>query len=140
MNGGVHLAHRLLVYGFEHAPFLLEPRNPRWYPALFEAAGFAVVHRWKTWEIERNAFTPLRDRMLALGRRGGRGTRLDWLDTAGDPQGCLARVRSCSTWRGPATSAGLPSPSPSWAPPSARSCRSCPATTWRCWWSAPGAT
>jgi hypothetical protein len=94
MNGGVHLAHRLLVSGFEHAPFLLEPRNPPWYPALFEAAGLEVVHRWKTWEITREAFAPLRDRMLALGRRGGRGSRLEWLDTAGDPRGTLGRVHA----------------------------------------------
>jgi GNAT superfamily N-acetyltransferase len=92
MNGGAHLAHRLLVSGFERTPFLLEPRNPPWYPALLEAAGFAPIHHWKTWEIERGAFAPLRDRLLAIGRRGGRGSRVVWLDTAGDPAGSLSRV------------------------------------------------
>lgn len=94
MNGGVHLAHRLLVSGFEQAPFLLEPRNPRWVPALFEAAGFSVVHRWKTWEVERAAFAPLRERLAAVGRRGGPGTRIEWLDTGADPRGALARVHA----------------------------------------------
>lgn len=94
MNGGVHLGHRLLVEGFERAPFLLEPRNPRWLPRLLEGAGFAPVHRWRTWEVGREAIAPLAARLEAVGRRGARDARLEWLDTAGDPAGALARVHA----------------------------------------------
>src|SRR2546430_17312762 len=41
MNGGGHPAHRLMTKGVEPAPFLFEPRNPPYYPRLFEACGFA---------------------------------------------------------------------------------------------------
>ena len=51
MNGGAHRAHRLMTRGFERAPFLFEPRNPAYYPRLFESAGFAPVHTWRTYEL-----------------------------------------------------------------------------------------
>lgn len=53
MNGGAHRAHRLMVEGFEQEPFLLEPRNPRYYPRLFAGAGFQAVHGWRSFDWER---------------------------------------------------------------------------------------
>jgi hypothetical protein len=50
INGGAHTPHRLLVAGFHTEPFLFEPRNPPYYPVLFEAHGFRPVHRWCTFE------------------------------------------------------------------------------------------
>jgi hypothetical protein len=51
MNGGAHKSHRLMTRGFDTDPFLFEPRNPPYYPALFEACGFAPVRRWYTYEL-----------------------------------------------------------------------------------------
>jgi hypothetical protein len=65
MNGGAHRLHRLMVRGFERAPFLFEPRNPAYYPRLFEAWGLAPKHRWMSYELAR-------PEVLALGRRFGR--------------------------------------------------------------------
>src|SRR5688572_12813091 len=39
MNGGAHRSHRFLTRGFDREPFLFEPRNPRYYPRLFEQCG-----------------------------------------------------------------------------------------------------
>lgn len=69
MNGGVHRAHRLMTRGFERAPFLLEPRNPAWYPGQLVAAGFAPIHRWTTYELARAMLPPLRDVLRRLARR-----------------------------------------------------------------------
>jgi hypothetical protein len=52
MNGGAHRAHRLMTRGFERDPFLFEPRNPAYYPKLFEASGFVPVHAWRTFELD----------------------------------------------------------------------------------------
>ncbi len=52
MNGGAHRAHRLMIRGFERRPFLFEPRNPPYYPRLFEASGFGPVHVWRTFELD----------------------------------------------------------------------------------------
>ncbi len=69
MNGGVHRAHRVMTRGCERAPFLLEPRNPPWYPAQLVAAGFAPVHRWTTYELARAKLAPLRAVLRRLARR-----------------------------------------------------------------------
>ena len=53
VGGWAHRLHRFMVRGFERAPFLFEPRNPPYYPRLFEANGFAPVHRWYSYEISR---------------------------------------------------------------------------------------
>jgi len=94
MNGGVHLAHRAMVEGFERAPFLLEPRNPRFVPRLLEGAGLVPFHEWRTWEVGRGALGPLAERLEAIGRRGAPGARVEFLDTAADPAGALARVHA----------------------------------------------
>jgi GNAT superfamily N-acetyltransferase len=46
MNGGPHRTHRFITAGFDREPFLFEPRNPPYYPRLFEAAGFSALHTW----------------------------------------------------------------------------------------------
>jgi hypothetical protein len=46
MNGGAHRTHRFMTAGFDQDPFLFEPRNPPYYPRLFQHHGFAPVHTW----------------------------------------------------------------------------------------------
>ena len=46
INGGPHRTHRFMTEGFDREPFLFEPRNPPYYPALFAGAGFSPVHTW----------------------------------------------------------------------------------------------
>ncbi|MBI4576968.1 MAG: hypothetical protein HY722_11965 [Planctomycetes bacterium] len=81
MNGGAHRAHRLMTRGHEGAPFLFEPRNPPYYPRLFEAHGFRPLHRWSSFELDRASVRPVLG-VLARGARGAeaRGLCIDALD------------------------------------------------------------
>lgn len=55
MHGPVNLSiyhnYRAQTSGFETSPFLGEPRNPDYYPALFEAAGLQAHAHWNSWDI-----------------------------------------------------------------------------------------
>ena len=53
MNGGAIRPHRFLTRGFDRAPYLFEPRNPPYYPTLFERSGFVPVSRWYGYELTR---------------------------------------------------------------------------------------
>jgi len=101
MDGGVHRRHRLMTRGFERAPFLLEPRNPPWYPAQFLAAGLRRVAGWRGYDLAREALPPLRDRVAALARRRAGGLDLEFLDP-GDRAGALSRVHRLldAVWAG----------------------------------------
>ena len=44
--------YRMQIAGHERAPFLGEPRNPVWYPALVRRLGFAEGATWRTWDFE----------------------------------------------------------------------------------------
>lgn len=72
MNGGAHRLHRLLVRGFDRAPFLFEPRNPAYYPRLFAACGFAPVHRWYSYEFDRAEVVTLQRRVETAVRLSNR--------------------------------------------------------------------
>ncbi len=52
-------AYRLRTAGFDEASFLMEPYNPAYYPALFEAAGFAPISRYVTKTVAQPAL-PMR--------------------------------------------------------------------------------
>jgi hypothetical protein len=90
MNGGAHRLHRLLVRGFETEPFLFEPRNPRYYPRLFEASGFQPVHRWQTFELGQQAVRPLAEMVSRLAARA-QSVRVERLDPR-DAGATLARL------------------------------------------------
>lgn len=51
MAGGAHRLHRFMTAGFQRSPFLLEPRNPPYYPAMFERCGFRQLHAWDSYDI-----------------------------------------------------------------------------------------
>ena len=51
INGASHLEHRFQKNAFDSQPMVQEPRNPHYYPALFENAGFNVKHNWYTYEV-----------------------------------------------------------------------------------------
>jgi hypothetical protein len=53
INGGAHRLHRLMTAGFEQEPFLFEPRNPPYYPRLFELHGFARAYSWYSIDATR---------------------------------------------------------------------------------------
>jgi ribosomal protein S18 acetylase RimI-like enzyme len=44
--------YRLQIAGHERTPFIGEPRNPIWYPALVERLGFCSCATWRTWDFE----------------------------------------------------------------------------------------
>jgi hypothetical protein len=62
MNGGAHRSHRLMTRGFDLEPFLFEPRNPPYYPKLFERCGFMPVHHWFSYELNRERAAVLLNR------------------------------------------------------------------------------
>jgi len=51
MDFDIWHGYRVMTMGFDEVPFYGEPRNPQYYPALFEAAGFHVLQRWRSVEI-----------------------------------------------------------------------------------------
>ena len=78
MNGGAHRSHRLLTRGFDREPFLFEPRNPPYYPRLFAGCGFEPIHRWFSYELNRQrADGLLKQFERVLGRRPAPGTIVD---------------------------------------------------------------
>jgi hypothetical protein len=44
-------SYRFMTKGFCQESFVGEPRNPTYYPILFEAYGFTENHRWISWEL-----------------------------------------------------------------------------------------
>jgi hypothetical protein len=85
MNGGAHRAHRFLTRGFDRAPFLFEPRNPPYYPALFEGCGFAPISRWFSYDLNREqAADRLQKLDRVLARRPAPG-RIEELETGQSP-------------------------------------------------------
>jgi hypothetical protein len=92
MNGGAHRLHRLLVAGFDRPPFLFEPRNPPWYPRLFEASGLARVHTWATYELAGQELERLHARLARAAQRASDEHRCLPLDPA-DPA-TLVRVHA----------------------------------------------
>lgn len=51
MNGGAHRTHRFMTRGFDREPYLFEPRNPPYYPRLFQDSGFVPIARWYGYEL-----------------------------------------------------------------------------------------
>ena len=91
MNGGAHRTHRFLTRGFDREPYLFEPRNPPYYPTLFERCGFAAINRWYGYELSRQqAADRLRQFDRALARRPPPG-RIEEMQT-GRPEETIARV------------------------------------------------
>ncbi|MFN7976196.1 MAG: hypothetical protein U0166_28335 [Acidobacteriota bacterium] len=64
MNGGAHRPHRVLMTGFDRAPFVAEPRNPAHVPRLLERRGYRVLREWSSFEL------PLSDLRALLDHRG----------------------------------------------------------------------
>ena len=91
MNGGAHRAHRFLTRGFDREPYLFEPRNPPYYPTLFERSGFAAINRWYGYELSRQqAADRLNQFDRVLARRPPPG-RIEEMRT-GQAQETIARV------------------------------------------------
>lgn len=48
----IYQSYRFMTQGFDQESFVGEPRNPAYYPHLFEAYGFVPNHRWVSWELD----------------------------------------------------------------------------------------
>ena len=53
MDGSIWTSYRFMTAGFEGPSFYGEPRNKRWYPAQFAAAGFEPVKTWSSFFLRR---------------------------------------------------------------------------------------
>jgi hypothetical protein len=47
----IYTGYRVQMTGFETMPFPGEPRNPDYYPALMENAGYNVYSTWRSWDM-----------------------------------------------------------------------------------------
>ena len=54
VNFSIFQSYRFMTKGFDQEAFVGEPRNPDYYPELFEAYGWVVNHRWVSWELTSN--------------------------------------------------------------------------------------
>lgn len=45
-------SYRFMTQGFDQETFVGEPRNPSYYPQLFEHYGFVPNHTWVSWELD----------------------------------------------------------------------------------------
>ena len=73
MDGDTWHRHRLNVGPWDDPPFLLEPWNPPYYPALWEANGFTVLERYLSKRVDAGLVAdflePKRQGALAAGYR-----------------------------------------------------------------------
>ncbi|HWM94834.1 MAG TPA: GNAT family N-acetyltransferase [Thermoanaerobaculia bacterium] len=71
MDGDTWHKHRLNVGPWDDPPFLLEPYNPPYYPALWEARGFTVLERYLSKRVDAATVAaflePKRQAALAAG-------------------------------------------------------------------------
>jgi hypothetical protein len=91
MNGGAHLSHRLMIEGFGQSPFLFEPRNPPYYPALFEMHGFTRVGTWTSHDFAREDSRRIIEKLRPVARAGEREFALEFLDPS-RPEDTLPRL------------------------------------------------
>ena len=89
MNGGAHRLHRFQTRGFDREPYLFEPRNPPYYPRLFQDSGFVPIARWYGYELTPDmAAARLAQLDRALARRPPDG-RIQELQTGQSPETVL---------------------------------------------------
>lgn len=63
--------YRFMIRGFDRQPFLGEPRNPRRYPEAFARAGFEVMARHFSWDLEEADLRTMCERVHARLPPGG---------------------------------------------------------------------
>ncbi len=91
MNGGAHTPHRLQISGFDTEPFFGEPRNPPYYPSLFELAGFASMARWDTYVCDPEALSRIESHIDAFLQSQERQYDIE-SPALGDLDAILARI------------------------------------------------
>jgi hypothetical protein len=108
MNGGAHRTHRFLTRGFDRDPYLFEPRNPPYYPALFERSGFVPVGHWYGYDLTAQQAAEHWHRFDRVLTRRPSPYRMEEL-TTGQSQETLVRVHRLmnACWAGHAGYAAL---------------------------------
>jgi GNAT superfamily N-acetyltransferase len=78
MDGDTWHRHRLNVGPFEDPPFLLEPYNPRYYPEIWDEAGFQVLESYYSKQVDPAAVVAhLQPRAAQARAAGYRIRRID---------------------------------------------------------------
>jgi GNAT superfamily N-acetyltransferase len=78
LDGDTWHKHRLNVGPYDDPPFLLEPYNPPWYPAVWEARGFEVLERYASTRVDTAAVVAgLEGKHRTAAEAGYRLRRLD---------------------------------------------------------------
>ena len=91
MNGGAQALHRLMISGFDETPFLFEPRNPAYYPTLFENAGYRPIHDWASYDFTEVELEELERRVTQYLKTHPHSYRVNYPDPK-DVQGVLGRI------------------------------------------------
>ena len=82
MDLHIYNNYRFMTEGFDTSPFLAEPRNPSYYPSLFEDYGFEEDNYWRSWEIEEDELSKFYDflNMIVTRRKNIHGIELSPID------------------------------------------------------------
>jgi GNAT superfamily N-acetyltransferase len=71
MDGDTWHRHRLNVGPFDDPPFLLEPYNPRYYPEIWDEAGFQVLESYYSKQVDPTAVVAHLQPRAAQARAAG---------------------------------------------------------------------
>jgi hypothetical protein len=103
MDGGAHAHHRVMTAGWDRSPFLFEPRNPAYLPALLARQQLAPIHAWDSFEVDCATLARLAGELRAEGgdRAETAGFRIEPLDP-GDLVTSLGRLHTLldDVWQG----------------------------------------
>lgn len=83
MDLHIYNNYRFMTEGFNTTPFISEPRNPKYYPALLEGFGFSENSYWRSWQInqdELNKFHNFLDSVVTR-RKNIHGIEMSPIDT-----------------------------------------------------------
>jgi hypothetical protein len=83
MDLHIYNNYRFMSEGYNTTPFISEPRNPKYYPALFEGFGFVENSYWRSWQInpeELNKFHSFLDSVVSR-RKNIHGIEMTPIDT-----------------------------------------------------------
>jgi len=75
MAGGAHRPHRFMTAGFDRTPFLFEPRNPAYYPELFERYGFHRIHSWNSFDLSVDSLEHILLEQMGIMRAASRAKK-----------------------------------------------------------------
>ena len=91
--------YRFMLAGHDRPPFAGEPRNPPYYPEMFERFGFGPGPRWHTWDLDRAAVRALLAASAARGHAASEHTAVLMRRDVFDHDIAKLHVIACDAFR-----------------------------------------